>query len=95
MKFKLSMDEVSSLVRTHIEEQYGRMSGNVLYNFDRETFTVDIDDNGPMPDDTPEPESIPSGPELEEAMRMVSDDMNLRKKLHDMQVPVNPDHDKD
>ena len=97
MKFKLNMDEIGSLIRTHVETEYGRKTGKVMFNIEGRTRTLDVevDDDGPMPPSTPAPSSIASGIELDEAVRMMSEDKRLQQNLAGMRAPNNPDHDKD
>ena len=92
MKFKLDMNEVTNLIRTHIETQYGRQTGSV--HFIAETskdFIVEVHDNGPMPKSTP----APDGMSMEDVLKSVEDDARLQKNLAGMRAPNNPDHDKD
>ncbi len=64
MKFKLSGEEVSNLCRTHIETQYGRRTGTLVFDIINRTsgasVTIDvlIDDAGPMPPETPAPKDV-------------------------------------
>jgi hypothetical protein len=62
MKFLFNMNELSSMVRTFVEEQYGHRTGAVTFvnnamksSTDDEAVTVTVEDMGPMPDEADEP----------------------------------------
>lgn len=66
MNFKLNMSEITSLVRTFIEEQYGRQTGMVTFTSDATkpsghdaAILVEVEDLGVL---EPEPDAEPAGP---------------------------------
>jgi hypothetical protein len=59
MIFKLNMEELGQLVRSHIETQYGRRTGRVQFYVDNpKTLNVEAEDTGPVPKATPAPTGL-------------------------------------